>query len=95
MTEQELKEAFEDLSRMIDSLPPAKKERKNMLQIAGYPHWENVISNILAFYFDEHEEHHFGRLFLMRCSRYCGVKMLLFPTIMEKVRSSYQGRRPI
>ena len=38
--------------------------RKNIIDIAGYPNWENVNSNILEFYFNEEEEHGLGRLFL-------------------------------
>lgn len=49
------------LSSFLDSLPKLKKRKKSLYEIAGFPHWENVNSNILAFYFDEEEEHGFGR----------------------------------
>ena len=34
----------------------------NFLEISGYPHYENVVSNILAFYFDSNEEHNLNEL---------------------------------
>lgn len=34
------------------------------MEISGYPHYENVCSNILGFYFDPEEEHGMGNLFL-------------------------------
>jgi hypothetical protein len=40
------------------------KQPKTFLQIARQPHYENVISNILAFFFDTSEEHLLKDLFL-------------------------------
>ena len=51
------------LSDLIRSIPETKAIRKNFIAIAGYPKWENVNSNLLAFYLDEKEEHMIGRLF--------------------------------
>lgn len=34
------------------------------MEISGFPHYENVCSNILAFFFDPAEEHGFGDLLL-------------------------------
>lgn len=39
---------------------PIKK--KTFMDVSGYPHYENVSSNILAFYFDPLEEHGFNAL---------------------------------
>ena len=35
----------------------ARQEESNIFEIAGYPHYENVVSNILAFFFDTEEQH--------------------------------------
>jgi hypothetical protein len=40
-----------------------KKEVKDAFTISGYPHYENVISNWLAFFFDSTAEHGFKTLF--------------------------------
>lgn len=45
------------------SIPEAKKWKKTFLAIAKQPHYENVISNIYAFYFKQWEEHGFKNLF--------------------------------
>lgn len=37
---------------------------KNIFGIAGYPHYENVISNILAFFFNSTEEHQLKDLWI-------------------------------
>lgn len=37
---------------------------KNYFQVSGYPHYENVVSNILAFYLDAQEEHRLSNLWL-------------------------------
>lgn len=46
------------------SIPIYKKAPKTFLQIARQPHYENVISNIYAFYFDVNEEHGLKDLFV-------------------------------
>lgn len=55
---------FNWINELLEKLPETIKVRKNFIEIAGYPTWENVNSNLLAFYLDEKEEHNFGRLFL-------------------------------
>jgi hypothetical protein len=52
------------LQDLIARLPEKLRVRRNLIDIAGYPSWENVNSNLLAFYFDKTEEHGFGTLFL-------------------------------
>ena len=41
-----------------------KNKTKTFFDVAGYPHYENVISNILAFFFDTSEEHGLKDLWL-------------------------------
>ena len=55
---------FEWINKLISELPETSVTRENLIEIAGYPKWENVNSNLLAFYLDEKEEHGFNRLFL-------------------------------
>ena len=40
------------------------KEPPTLMEIADFPHWENVYSNILAFLLDSKQVHGFGRLFI-------------------------------
>lgn len=46
------------------NIPVYKKPPKTFLEIARQPHYENVISNIYAFYFNVNEEHGLGELFI-------------------------------
>lgn len=41
-----------------------KKFEHNFFNVAGYPHYENVVSNILAFFLNTKEEHGFNDLWL-------------------------------
>lgn len=43
---------------------PQHKSAKTFMEIAGYPHYENVCSNILQFFLNPHAEHGFGAMFL-------------------------------
>ncbi|NOU60575.1 PD-(D/E)XK nuclease family protein [Marinifilum caeruleilacunae] len=45
-------------------IPKVKTKPKTFLGIAKQPHYENVLSNLYAFYFDVDEEHKMGDLFL-------------------------------
>ena len=44
--------------------PLPSDEPPTLMEIAGFPHWENVYSNILKFLIDTNEVHGFGSLFL-------------------------------
>lgn len=57
---------LQSLQTFLDqaSIPSVKQQPKTFLEIARQPHYENVISNIYAFYFDPHEEHGLGHLFI-------------------------------
>lgn len=52
------------LEKLLLNLPEMAMPMKTFFSISGYPHWENVDSNLLAFYFDATEEHGFDRLFI-------------------------------
>lgn len=52
---------FLDLLHDFESLPDESKS-ESIFDIAGYPHYENVCSNILAFYLNPNNEHGLGNL---------------------------------
>lgn len=52
------------IEQIITNLPELKRHNSSILEIAGFPHYENVISNFLAFYFDFNEKHGLGDLFV-------------------------------
>ena len=57
-------EQIADLLAGLKNLPKAVNREPTFMEIAGYPHFENVCSNILAFYLQPSNNHGFGTLFL-------------------------------
>ena len=55
---------FKALLDAFNELPPTPQRDPTTLELSGYPHLENVYSNILAFFLDPEREHGFGPLFL-------------------------------
>ena len=55
---------FKALLAAFKELPPTPQRDPTTLELSGYPHLENVYSNILAFFLDPGCEHGFGSLFL-------------------------------
>lgn len=53
---------------------PNKLESESIFDIAGYPHYENVSSNILAFYLNPNNEHGLGNLLLSSLLDIVGYK---------------------
>ena len=58
--------ALLDTFRQVPSPP---ERLPTLMEITGYPHYENVCSNILAFFFDPGNPHGLGTLFLDALSR--------------------------
>lgn len=57
---------FDKLQAFLDKadIPKTKTKPKTFLGIAKQPHYENVLSNIYAFYFNVNEEHGLKNLFI-------------------------------
>lgn len=54
---------FRHLLEIFQTLPKTPRNL-TFMQVSGYPHYENVCSNILAFFLDPEEEHGLGDLLL-------------------------------
>jgi len=52
---------------------PEGKRSQTFMEISGYPHYENVCSNILAFYFDPSGEHGMKDLLVCAFLRMAGI----------------------
>ena len=57
--EEKLDKLLKDASALSVKIPA---KEKTFMDISGYPHYENVSSNILSFYFNPNEEHDLGNL---------------------------------
>ena len=60
---------FDNLLDEFRKLPPRPERLPTFMEITGYPHYENVCSNILAFLFDPKKPHGLGTLFLDALAR--------------------------
>lgn len=52
---------LKEASNIMKKIPV---KEKTFMDVSGYPHYENVCSNILAFYFDPNGEHKLNELFI-------------------------------
>lgn len=57
---------LEDYLKLLQAYQalPSTKQRTSIFDISGYPHYENVCSNVLAFFLDPEKEHGLGDLIL-------------------------------
>jgi hypothetical protein len=54
-----------ELQRFINNgIPEVKKRETTIFDIAGFPHFENVMSNVFAYFLDKNQKHNMGTLFL-------------------------------
>lgn len=58
-------EKYNILLKRFSNLNYLENRNPTFMEIAGYPHFENVSSNILAFYFDTQNPHNFKELFIL------------------------------
>lgn len=57
---------YQEFQNLIDDfckLPKYKTHDETFISICGYPHYERVVTNILAFFFDTNREHNLRNLF--------------------------------
>lgn len=58
---------FDRLNQLVKESPefiPSASQPPTLMEISGYPNWENVYSNILAFFLDSEAAHKVGILFV-------------------------------
>ena len=55
---------YEKLFKDLQDLPQGVISDPTFYEISGFPHYENVISNTLAFFFDSSNNHGLGNLFV-------------------------------
>jgi len=69
---------FETLLQDFEKIPKIKEVVPTIMEIAGFPHYENVCSNILAYYFETKNPH--------------GMKNLLLKSLLECLDSDLSER---
>lgn len=63
---------LEEFKKQYISMP---RKKQTFMEISGYPHYENVCSNILAFYFDINEEHRLGDAMIRALMQTAGIEL--------------------
>lgn len=73
---------------------PLTKSRPTFMEVSGYPHYENVCSNILKFYFDTTAEHGLKDLLLSAFLRMAGKESVIpgAVTVSREYPSTNQTR---
>jgi hypothetical protein len=66
-------ENFKELLDDFRTLPGRVERPRTFMEIAGYPHYENVCSNILKFFMDPEESHGLGTLVLDALASTAGI----------------------
>ncbi|MDZ7691831.1 MAG: PD-(D/E)XK nuclease family protein [Balneolaceae bacterium] len=57
-------EPFKKLISEYKKLDPIPERESTIFEISGYPHFEEVISNVMAFFFRTDEKHSFSSVFV-------------------------------
>lgn len=92
------KNIFLNLLKEFKNLPHAK-QKLTFMEVSGYPQYENVCSNILAFYLDPRQEHGLNDLFVVAILRIfnksCSTKVKLvtreYPTTSGRLDIVVEG----
>lgn len=59
-----MSEYYNGLFESLQGIKSVQTRRKTFMDVSGYPHYENVVSNILAFLLDDSEEHGMQNLWM-------------------------------
>lgn len=86
-----MKYKFQDLLNEFSQISKLKKDL-TFLEISGYPHYENVCSNILSFYLDPEREHNLSNLVLKSLLACCGLELELSNISIEREVPTNKGR---
>lgn len=68
-----MEEYYAGLFDEFSTLPKVVRKNPSLSELAGYPHYENVMSNILAFFFNSEEVHGFKTLFISSLIHSIGI----------------------
>ena len=83
---------YSKLLQEFDSLPRLKIS-KNIFDVTGYSHYENITSNILAFYFDPNNEHGLDDLLLRSLIDLTGITYMRLDGV--KVKREFPTKKGI
>lgn len=88
--------SIEQIDYLLENLkrfPPLKNRELTFMEVGGYPHFENVCSNILSFYLQPNNEHGFGMLFLDVIAAILGKETIIDGQDIEVVREELTNKQ--
>ena len=88
--------SIEQIDYLLENLkrfPPLKNRELTFMEVGGYPHFENVCSNILSFYLQPNNEHGFGMLFLDIIAAILGKETIIDGQDIEVVREELTNKQ--
>ncbi|XOV94592.1 MAG: PD-(D/E)XK nuclease family protein [Bacteroidota bacterium] len=84
---------FERYQEVLEaSLPETDEKKTTLLDISGFPDYENVISNLYAYFLDEKQAHGLKRLFLDGLTSCLGLEILFDSYEVNREVSTGKGR---
>lgn len=78
-------QTYQHLLTQFAGIPPREQSARSFLEIAGFPNYENVISNVLAYFFDCSEVHNLRDLLVKSVLAQAGQAVeLVRETVVER-----------
>jgi hypothetical protein len=69
-----------------------KEDEKTFFDIAGFPHYENVVSNLYAYFLNPENDHNLGRLFLDSLIELTDKNLIFENVNIEREKQTNKGR---
>lgn len=70
-----------------------KDKETTLFDIAGFPHYENVVSNIYAYFLDPNQPHGLGTLFIDALSKLIGAGFTFITPDVHREYTTKKGGR--
>ena len=84
---------YKDLLENFSKIYKEKSNKQTIFEISGFPHWENVSSNVLAFFFNPTKEHKLDDLLIKSLCQSIDAKITLGNLRNTKVFREYSTKR--
>jgi hypothetical protein len=83
-----------DLQHLLEKgIIQVKQKENTLFDIAGFPHYENVVSNVYAYFFNPSNDHGFGSLFIDSLQELITTNFeFASPKVMRECYSDSGGR---
>ena len=85
---------LDEISQLLEKeIVQVKEKDITLFDIAGFPHYENVSSNIYAYFLDPNQNHGLGTLFLDSLQELAGTSFDLMAPVIKREHLTKKGGR--